>query len=302
MRILYLGKFEVPWRTEVYVLHALQELGVEVVDHCMATRGGTYSNFKTLRKKAENFKPDIVLFSKPHQFGFDDFMVWCKQHGILTVTWIWDLYWGYTRSVWPPQFKADMLFTSDGGHDEDWKRYGANHFTLRQGIHAPEYIAYPRKRELWDLLFVGAQRKHSQHRYTLVNWMKTQYKSWKHLTHTRNLALNQALANCKIVLGDSYPSPNYWSNRIYEVLGRGGFLLHPYTDGLDAEFTEGVHYVGYERGNFDALADTVRYYLDHDKEREAIRVAGFEKCGQYTYTHRVQELLDTIAKHKSALV
>ena len=109
------------------------------------------------------------------------------------------------------------------------------------------------------------------------------------------MSLNKALSEVKIVVGASYPSNYYWSNRIYEITGRGGFILHPETFGLDEEFTDGVHYVSYRRNNFTQLQNKIQYYLENDEEREQIREAGYRHCSQnLTYTHRVQSLLTTI--------
>ena len=107
------------------------------------------------------------------------------------------------------------------------------------------------------------------------------------------------LGKVKVFVGDSYPSPNYWSNRIYEITGRGGFLLHPETIGLDEEFIAGKHYIAYKRpGNragWQVLQGLIDYWVTHDKEREQIRQQGFAHCGKhYTYTHRVKTLLEHI--------
>jgi spore maturation protein CgeB len=108
----------------------------------------------------------------------------------------------------------------------------------------------------------------------------------------RGLELNELYASTKIVVGDSQPSPLYWSNRIYETLGRGGFLLHPYVDGLDTEFIDGVHLVCYDRNNIDDLFKKIDYYLEHEDEREKIRKAGHELVKtKYTYKERCKELM-----------
>jgi spore maturation protein CgeB len=86
--------------------------------------------------------------------------------------------------------------------------------------------------------------------------------------------------------------PDYWSDRIYETLGRGGFLIHPYIPGIEKEFVDKKHVVFYEYGNFQQLKELIDYYLINDEEREAIRKAGHELVkNNYTYSNRWQTIL-----------
>ena len=120
------------------------------------------------------------------------------------------------------------------------------------------------------------------------------------VTNLRGNALTDHLRASGVVVGDSYPAPHYWSNRIYETLGRGGFLIHPKTEGMDEEFEAGKHYVEFKRGDYKQLIRLINYYLEHTEEREAIRQAGFEHVKKHlTYTHRCQVLIDRIEDFKS---
>jgi spore maturation protein CgeB len=121
------------------------------------------------------------------------------------------------------------------------------------------------------------------------------HHGWGGEDEIRGEVLNNYLASAKIIVGDSVPTPYYWSNRIYEILGRGGFLIHPKVEGLDKEFKPYKHYVPYERGNWSQLKEIIDYYLVHDEERKKIQMAGFRYCKKhYTYTKRVAELLKQI--------
>jgi len=111
----------------------------------------------------------------------------------------------------------------------------------------------------------------------------------------RGLGLNELLRSVKIVVGDSLPGDHYWSNRLYEQRGRGGFLLHPHTAGISSEFEIGKELVLYPRGNMEELKDTIDYYVDHDEERERIRLCGFNRCP--TYEDRVRTMMSFVEKH-----
>jgi hypothetical protein len=293
MKVFYIGKFFHSWNTENYVAHALKQNVAEVVKRVYTSTGQASSYINQIKKH----KPDFVLFSKASSRCFKELIEWCKENNVLTVCWLWDLYWGY-RPQRPPQFMCDLLFSTDGGHPMSWEDYGANHQVLRQGIHEPDHRLFENSKSV-DIAFVGSTNSYKQRRI-LTRWLTSTYGDRISFhSNLRGLDLNKELAKTKIVVGDTYPVKNYWSNRVYEILGRGGFLLFPETVGLDSEFTDKVHYVSYPRGNFRALRDRISYYLAHDEEREKIRQAGFEKCGEYTYTSRVKELLTRIAAYKA---
>ena len=100
----------------------------------------------------------------------------------------------------------------------------------------------------------------------------------------------------KIVVGDTlcinFKYPDYWSDRVYETMGRGGFIIHPYVQGMEREFEDKKHLVFYEYGNFNQLKELIDYYLEHDEEREAIRKAGHELVkSKYTYRNRWEQIL-----------
>lgn len=294
MKIVYFGKFVAPYSTENYVTYALRELGVDVVQ-VEATALGTHYNVSALTRILEREAPNILLMSKPETTDAVHLLQWCKDNGIATVTWVWDLYWGY-RSPIPHHFASDLLLTTDGGHDKEWAKWGANHKVLRQGIHEPEYYSRPAKGAAYDVAFIGGEIGHPS-RMELLRYLRRNYTGrFVHAQDIRGHALNNLLAVTRIVVGDSYPSPYYWSNRIYEITGRGGMILHPHTYGLEAEYEAGKDYVPYERGDFAALDERIRYYLQHEGERERIRESGHSRAGAYTYTARVETLIGHMAE------
>lgn len=294
MNVLYLGK-DKPHATERYVRSALEQHGLTV--DLINVKPGVYERVKPLLSQ-DDLK--FVLFSKPYVSGCQDFLELCKRKNIPTVCWQWDLYWGL-RGTKPPQFNADYLFTTDGGHQHLWERHYSHHQVLRQGIHSLHHAAVPSDYK-YDVAFVGSVMRTHPIRKALIKHLRNRYGSrFLLVQNTRGMKLNHLLSQIKIVVGDSHPSPYYWSNRIYEILGRGGFLMHPRVEGLDQEFTPGEHYVAYPRDDFDILDRTIEYYLSHDDERHKIKKSGFDHVGRhYTYTKRVQSLLLRIGQFRSA--
>ena len=267
MRILYIGKFKKLWDEE-YIARSFEMLGhiVYRIDD------------KTLKIPdiIREIKPDFVLFAKLQVDNPVAVLKTCKDFGIKTICWIFDLYWGYTRE---PQikhlqaFKADIVITTDGGHDQKFKDLGINHHCVRQGIYKPECYLVSRVRDN-DVIFVGSHNPSNQ-RHEVITKLEQDFNlKWygkENTEEVRGKALNDLFGESKIVVGDSVFSPYYWSNRVVETLGRGGFLIHREVPGLKAEYPFIVTYTDYED-----LKAKIDYYLEHTAEREELRKKNFE--------------------------
>lgn len=177
------------------------------------------------------------------------------------------------------------------------------------GVLAEEcYISNQKSPHANDLVFVGARGYHRAwtHRQQLLDHLELKYggrftrAGGDAPTGTvRGDALNRLYANSKIAVGDTYCAgydyPDYWSDRVPETLGRGGFLLMPRVPGIEKQFTDGEHLALWEFGDFDDLDAKIAYYLEHEDEREKIRRAGHEHVkATATYKHRWHSILDTV--------
>ena len=232
-----------------------------------------------------------------------------KETKLPIVSWLTNIFFGIMRReiqvTQNPIFKADIVFSTDGGHQEEFEKAGVNHVLLRQGIYGKEaYIAKPDFPTEAEVGFVGAIYDDIYpYRGELTRWLKRAYgdnfEQFGSKGEIRHDALNRLCAKLKIVVGDSVYSPQYWSNRVYEIIGRGGFLIMPKIPGLSTEFEPYQHYIPYTLGNFAQLKEIIDYYLTHDEEREKIRLAGFEHCRKYhTYEIRVEKLIKTLEDKK----
>jgi len=112
-------------------------------------------------------------------------------------------------------------------------------------------------------------------------------------THDRDLF--DLCATVKIVVAPQYPcDDNYWGNRVYLILGAGGFLIHPYCAELAKEFVDGDEIVFYN--DMNDLLRKIDFYLEakHSQLRETIQANGYKKMAQYTFNNRVKSLLEII--------
>jgi hypothetical protein len=162
-----------------------------------------------------------------------------------------------------------------------------------------------------DVIFVGSRGYHPEwpYRPKLIDWLRETYGP--RFTHVggdgdtgtiRGDELNRIYANSKVAVGDTlcidFNYPFYWSDRVYETLGRGGFTIHPYITGIEEHFVgvgDNRHLQFYNYGQFRRLKELIDYYLEHEVDREKIRQAGHEHVkANHTYVNRWQTILDTV--------
>jgi len=313
MRILYVGNFAgegspLGWCPNAeYIADTLKSLGHEVnsLNECDVTAEEVIEAAKDcdfILTEEARLKGDFQNDEKNKKDVLLNLFKPVLESGKPIVAWLTNIFFGIMRRedhvLFNPIFKADIVFSTDGGHDAEFKSAKVNHRLLRQGIYEPEaYISRKKYPTDAQIGFVGSVYSEIwPYRKQLIEFLKYTYGGrFEHFGQSgeiRHDPLNDLCGTLKIVVGDSVRSPHYWSNRIYEIIGRGGFFIHPIVEGLDEEFTPYEHFIQYKLGDFENLKRIIDYYLEHDEEREAIRMAGFEHCKKnHTYMHRVKEML-----------
>lgn len=122
---------------------------------------------------------------------------------------------------------------------------------------------------------------------------------WGNGDSTYQFALSAALCkNAKICVGDNqYGKRGFVSNRVFETLAAGGFLLHQTVPGLD-ELTglqDGVHYVAWT--DTDDLMSKVRYWLKPSNEARRQKIVETGRAFvqmHHSFQSRVKQLLTEI--------
>ena len=305
MRILYVGNFSPLSVGEPEIARALRKLG-----HRVDEFQENPNTVDEIEEKLAKYNHDLLLFAKFRVGPKGKTMEFLRKCKAPTVCWLFDLYWGYRRQDQvmrdiQPQFRANIVFTTDGGNEEKWKMMKVKHRLLRQGIDEDVVPGKPVYDTRAQVVFVGSRGSWAGWKYrgTLIDWLNRTYGAkFAHLGENgevRHEDLNNLFATVKIVVCDSVNSPNYWSNRIYETIGRGGFAIHPRVDGLSNEFKEYEHFVPYDYGDFNGLKEKIDYFMSHDEERTKIRDAGFKFCHDtHTYTKRCEEMLKVLKEEK----
>lgn len=326
MQIAYLGNFTQTHCTEVHLAKTLESLGHKVI----RLQENAYTS-EELGNILDQAIFDLFLFTRTWGNTLTlEHLAHLRGRKIPSVSYHLDLYIGLRRKYLhqgrslgevlenDPFWRTDFVITPDGDPDSQtiFDAHRVNHHYIKAGVYEPECYMAETKGSKHDLIFVGGGARPGQegtyghpewnYRNELIAWLEDNYpEKFEKFGHPqitiRNEELNQLYADTKVVVGDSvcigFNHQHYWSDRVYETLGRGGFLIHPYIKGLEEEFTDGEHLVFYEFGNFDQLKEKIDYYLAHDDEREKIRKAGHElvktKC---TYHNRMKQMLDIVSK------
>lgn len=313
MRIAYVGNVKnlasdgKPFNTERHIQLSLEKLGHEV----------------SLIQEDEINQPLVDLVD-----GHDLFLwtrTWegkvtkedlrnIERLGIPTVSFHLDVYsnikrdggMGIKSAFWDTQH----VFSPEGSPQSAriFKEHGINHHYLPAGVFEGEcYIADPVPQYRHDIVFVGGGEDYSHpewaYRGQLVRWLRQTYgdkfaKYGYPQRTVRGKELNQLYSSAKIVIGDSlckdFMDSYYFSDRIFETTGRGGFTIAPYIAGITDYFVDRKEAVFYSFGNWVQLKNLIDYYLSEEgsTEREQIRKAGHERTKRdHTYTNRVQEML-----------
>lgn len=291
MRVAFVGKFEL-LHDEEYIARSFESIGHDVV-----RIEDSYAP-ETVLQRVDEYHPDICIFLKYDRAGL--LIPALRDRNVKSICWVFDIYFGYHREESVPllpYFKADVVVTTDGGHAKQWEDAGINHIVVRQGIYKEECVLIPREDPDHDVVFVGSHNPHNKTRSESITVIKRNYHNYtwygsRGTNEIRGMDLNKLYAKTKIVVGDSVYSPNYWSNRVVETLGRGGFLIHVDTPGIRQEYPD---LVTYEPGYYRDLIDKVDYYMNHEEERRAIIKKNFEHVHKnYTMDKKCAELLSNI--------
>lgn len=115
-------------------------------------------------------------------------------------------------------------------------------------------------------------------------------------THYDFAAQRALYQNAQIVVGDTYPNTRaFVSNRLFQALAAGAFMLQQVSEELDA-FTglvDGVHYVSWT--DLADLREKILYWLPREDERKAIALQGcaFVRAN-FSYDAQVRKLFEDL--------
>lgn len=324
MRVVYVGNYGVPWTTETHVAASLEGLGHEVIR--LQENPQVWDDLPIIARGGD---ADFVLWQHTHPLSPPEVDEQClaalaelRASGIPSVSFHLDRYVGLEREHQiddEPFWRTDIVVTADGGHDAVFAAKGVNHVWMPPAVYegecAPNMPGVLRRQYRAAAAFMGS------HPYPHPEWRPYRtavimhcrralggtFRTWPRGRAIRGQELNDFYASARVMVGDSClvpdadgPCTRYWSDRIPETIGRGGFLIHPEVDGLaEHGFVDGETIVTYPLGDLDALVSLVRHYAaDHDARR-AISSAGLALVMErHTYAVRMRDVVALVAAWK----
>lgn len=317
MIITFVGNFNVSYTSETHHANTLTSLG-HTVFRLQEGKANADEIFNTARKS------DLLVWVHTHEwetpngrlYTASQALKFLKELKIPTMTYHLDLWFGINRQKDLEQddfYKYIGHFFTVDKQMANWFSQNTNvkgHY-LQAGVYEPECYIAEGIEPIHNVAFVGSKQYHKewQYRPQLIDWLSNTYK--QNFTHygndgigvVRGAELNNVYASTKVIVGDTlclnFDYPYYWSDRVYETLGRGGFIIHPYIKGMEEHFEHGKHLMFYNYGDFDELKRLIDYYIEHDEERERIRLEGHKHVKEnHTYTNRWEEILKIIKEQK----
>lgn len=310
-RFAYIGNFGPEHSTENHVRQAIEHVGYEV-DTFQENDAMAWEN---LILHVAGY--DLVLWTSTGSFAEHvgrkiqwRMLAAARKYGVRTVGFHLDRWWGLDREdqVWErPFFRCDVVITADGGHQAEFASVGVNHFWLPPAVSLAETELGRRRNGMdTELAFVGSWQpgyhKEWTHRPELINWLSRKYrnriKMWPQPGQppVRGQDLRDLYASAHVIIGDSClvgGATHYWSDRIPETVGRGGFLIHPYVEGIEEHFTPGEHLLTWPIGEWSTLQLTIDRALADGDMRKRVAAAGrAHVIENHTYDVRVTQILE----------
>jgi hypothetical protein len=308
MRIAVLGAGGAR-KTEASLVHAARSLGHE----CRRVNVVGWSRYagpwagRIVRQRTESFEPDFLLLTR-HAIELGEATLGRLLHGRPAAFWYFDL--EPKEKVLKLGRLVGRMYVTYLGQVETYRAAGVDQVEFLPQAMDPRRdvpVARAPRRYHCDVSFVGSGA--SSYRYDVlravsaVSRLQIRGPGWQGAPSDLPVAggpvygtrLGQVIRGAAISLGaSSYPGQDTErfsaSNRMWSILGRGGFYLGRYVAGMESFAADKAHCAWY-RSPAEA-AELVRHYLDQPAEREGIARAGrTHALAHHTYAHRLELLL-----------
>lgn len=309
MKFILYGNHSISYTSESHHALSLEALGHTVI----RLQETTVTTEEVLRQSLDS---DGLIWIHSHGFinqgniSMLSVLQTLKERNIPTMAYHLDLYMGLER--WKEYeggtyFKVQHFFTVDKLMAE-WLNGNTEtkgHYLPAGVLESETYVLDMQKK--YDVVFVGSRGYHPEwpYRSKLIDWLRATYKDrFYHFGNDglgvkRGRELNEVYAQSRVIVGDTlcpgFTYPWYFSDRVFETLGRGGFIIHPYIYGIENLFNINTELITYTYNNFRELKQKIDFFIENEDSRETIRKAGHERVlKEHTYRHRWSSIIKTI--------
>lgn len=313
-RVLQIGNFKPINSTENDLRDALVRLDVEV-------EAVQESEWVHRQIELPNIQPDLVLWTRTRWDGQatpEDVAAQLDRYTCPRVAYHLDRWSGlrrmadiYTDPYWR---KLTRFYTADP-QIESWQRLGIDAVLTPPAVSErwltdPDPV--PRYNGI-DVAFVGNWHKakwtgtdwdgyhvEHQHRWGMLDELTGRYGRRFNVypTDPAKRIIGQELAelyvSVPVIVGDSclVGLDAYLSDRIPETIGRGGFLIHPWTHWNDW-YVPGEHLECFRPYDWQDMFGAIDRALEDDDYRQTVAAQGAAHVRKHhTYTHRMAKVLE----------
>lgn len=291
MKILSIGNFSTGWDgsicDEEHIAKALEELGHEVIraprDQILAYSGNPD-------------KPDFTLIAQWD--GYDEHMLVTLPKPLI--------YWAFDYQAdgqdWHERLieQADLYLS---------KRIADSKYPNWQWLSqdfAPQFLSkYPKRvtKDI-DVLFTGSYLGWATERSDIIRAVNDKFNLVIHSVNSwpeewnldvrppiMDEGLPELYARAKVVLSvDHTYEAGYWSDRNSQIIACGGFALFRYVPLSESIFRSNVAYFFSK----DDIVEAVRWWLEHDEDRELIAAEAYENSAYFKVKERTADMLNAV--------
>ena len=300
-------------------LRQIRNLEVEEFDWVSIRRDiGKARMNELLLQQVDKFNPDLVFFSIFRE-EFSKEVIREISSRTLTFNWFSDDIWRFDSYAKNWALYFSWISSLDGQVLPKYKAIGYDRVIITQSASNPRMYQKLKLEKKWPVSFIGQTHSNRKRMITELKRRNIEVeiwgRGWKNgVTSFRKMVriFNQSKINLNFTntsfsfqFGRFLPwffqpltlvgeNPTTIMNgRMFEVPTCGGFLLTQPTENLKKYFEEGKEVITFE--NFEDLVDKVGYYLQHERAREKVAKAGYERARkEHTYERRFKEIFKKI--------
>jgi spore maturation protein CgeB len=246
------------------------------------------------------FKPDlmvVVLFTE--ELNKETIKRISSMGDIITLNWFCDDHWRFEKfsKKWAPCF--NWVITTDYAAIEKYSKIGVDNVILSQWACNHRLYFKMDLPKIYDVSFIG--QPHGNRRQVINTLRKAgiDVRTWGYGWKEGKLTLREmveVINQLKINLNlnkTSVPGHEQIKGRDFEIPGCGGFLLTGFSANIEEYYKIGEEIVCYS--DIDDLVGKIRYYLQHNEEREDIAAHGYRRTlHDHTYDLRFKTIFREI--------
>lgn len=299
MKVFIIGVFDSDGSTTIFMSKAFKNLGHEVHEfnyrRILEQFGEEGMNY-CLMYRAWECQPDLVIICKGNNVSPASI----QFMNSFTQTWYW---WMDPIITVEPQYLA----IASECHHVSCTGGGVAQFFVNNGMRSVhhifegvdlEYYKPTEPDELFkaDVSFIGSRTpERDNYIFSLGSQFPVRVYGPKYGTPVTGETFNKVCSSSKIMLSINSQNdiPDYFSDRVFLLLGAKSFVMQMYTPGLENYFENGKHIVWWK--NLPELIDLCQYYVNEDTTE--IREAGHQYVREnFTWQHSAQKILEVIGE------